>query len=499
MRTGLRVASKSNKTGKRANYVSIQMSHHVPCLSGEVSRVRTGFEKVVAHRTSEIFSVPAKADGKVIDVNEKLKIVKIQYVDTPIVPAGKIKLPYPSNTLAERFKTSKPVMMILSPEEIKKYHRDMFLEVDRSVNAKVFSIDAVKSVDGVPDEEALKAASATIKKLQDGAIDLVYVMWMELVGKTVPGQIEAIHFEDRFSNVSGSYLKQETRLNVVNGEEVKRGDILAYNPGFFVPNYGSKQVSWKHGVMADMAVMEVSATLEDGCLVSKPLSEKLVMSPAHVRTISIDNRTVIHKIVSEGDHLESTDKLCTIQEGDLAMASGTADPFELEFVSDLTQDSPRSKYAGVVAEISIYFACEYEDLDPSIKALVKKYDQKHRAIRSALVGTTRDGQHQAPGQVTPGLKYHGVDFIENTVVIEFIISEDMSLGQGDKIVVMNANKSVISAVMEKQPITESGRPLDMVFGTTSLYNRIVNSPFEVGAANLVLETTETNALDIWDE
>lgn len=67
--------------GKRANFVSVQLSHTMPTEYADVSRVRTGFEKVIAHRSSDIFALTAKQDGIVVDVNDKLKLIKIRYTD----------------------------------------------------------------------------------------------------------------------------------------------------------------------------------------------------------------------------------------------------------------------------------------------------------------------------------------------------------------------------------------------------------------------------------
>lgn len=61
------------------------MSQYVPTVEGSVSRLRTGYERVMAHRTSEPFASAAEQDGIVKDVNEELNLVKIEYKDGSIV------------------------------------------------------------------------------------------------------------------------------------------------------------------------------------------------------------------------------------------------------------------------------------------------------------------------------------------------------------------------------------------------------------------------------
>ncbi len=63
----------------RAAFAGIQLAHWMPTKESEVTHLRTGFENVAAHRVTELYAVTAKEDGKVIDVNEKLKLFKIQY------------------------------------------------------------------------------------------------------------------------------------------------------------------------------------------------------------------------------------------------------------------------------------------------------------------------------------------------------------------------------------------------------------------------------------
>lgn len=77
--TALFLPAVTQDDGKRISMASNFISHTVPTKEGEVLRVRTGFETMVAHRCNDIYAYTAKEDGKVLDVNDKLKMVKIQY------------------------------------------------------------------------------------------------------------------------------------------------------------------------------------------------------------------------------------------------------------------------------------------------------------------------------------------------------------------------------------------------------------------------------------
>ena len=64
---------------KRSNFANIQASHVTPCPNYEQSRVRTGYEVIVAHRASDKYAVAAKEDGMITDINEKLKMFTVKY------------------------------------------------------------------------------------------------------------------------------------------------------------------------------------------------------------------------------------------------------------------------------------------------------------------------------------------------------------------------------------------------------------------------------------
>lgn len=58
------------------------MPQFIPSEKQNLARVRTGYERVVAHRVGMPFSYVAKGNGQVIDVNEKLKLLQIQYTES---------------------------------------------------------------------------------------------------------------------------------------------------------------------------------------------------------------------------------------------------------------------------------------------------------------------------------------------------------------------------------------------------------------------------------
>lgn len=61
---------------KRVNFVGIQHSHGIACSGYNQASVRTGYEQILAHRTSDLYAYTAKKDGVVVSVNESGMVVE---------------------------------------------------------------------------------------------------------------------------------------------------------------------------------------------------------------------------------------------------------------------------------------------------------------------------------------------------------------------------------------------------------------------------------------
>lgn len=469
--------------GKRASFCSIQLSHHVPCPNYSVGHVRTGFEKVIAHRVSDNFAVSAIADGKVTDVDEENGLLTIEYDPIPILPSGTMSVPYKKQALQLTLEHNGTIRVVIGASELPSYPLGKILSLAPDINGKVIASDEGLDVNSIP-PEVMKTRPDLLQKIKAGTESTLVLLTLKVLGKTYPAEKGVYKYGERFTPVSGSYMSQNLVLNVTPGERVKRGDIVIYNAGFFSADRGTKQVSWNHGIMATIALIETSETLEDGSVISKSLGERLTMSPSHKRSITLLNTSVIKQMVDEGAHVETIDPLITFIERDLDIltnARGSED--SLAFLTDLEKKSPKANYHGRVADIALYYSCPFDKLSPSLQALAKKIDRKHRKIAMGMKGTANESKYQYTPQVPVGMKYHGVEFMEDTVLIEFTISESIVCGVGDKCVLGAANKTVVSSVMEEQYYTKSGIPVDGMYGCVSGYARIVNSMYIMGIGN----------------
>lgn len=64
---------------RRANFAGIQHGHGIACSGYRASALRTGYEQVIAHRTSDLYATTAKQDGRVVSTNDHGIVV--EYAD----------------------------------------------------------------------------------------------------------------------------------------------------------------------------------------------------------------------------------------------------------------------------------------------------------------------------------------------------------------------------------------------------------------------------------
>lgn len=393
--TSLLFPGATNDDGKRANFISIQSTHVVGTEVSDVFRVGTGYEKIMAHRTRPPFAYAAKEDGKILQVDDRLGLVKIEY----------------KNGTTETVKIGESLMANTS---------------------------------------------------------------------------------------SGFYMNQEMVLNGFKaGQRFRKDDVLAYNTRFFSPLYGTKQVAYKIGTTATVALVECDTTLEDSSDITRELSEKMAFAPIHTREISIPKTTTVREIVKPGDHVTSVTPLLVFDESPLELSH--ADKEIVELLKRLNRAAPSAKSAGEILRIECFHTCPFEEMDPSVAALVKKYRARQTDIRKFAEGSgneelfIRDSQLAKDSVDRVGRGYLDAE----TVVIRFYIAHRVPLLGGSKIIYGSSLKSIVAQIMEEPIVTKSGRKVDARMSYRSMTARIINSPKYMGVASALLEQAEQEIIKIW--
>jgi hypothetical protein len=168
--------------------------------------------------------------------------------------------------------------------------------------------------------------------------------------------------------------------------------------------------------------------------------------------------------------------------GDVVSAdSSVFDSESVDTLRAVSSQTPQAKVRGVVKKIEVFYNGDKEDMCDSLRKLTNKYDRVLSKEFEEL------GQKVFTGKVDEGFRIDGESLLLDTVAIRISITQKVPAGIGDKVVLANQMKSIISGILLNEVTTESGRKIDGLFSSRSCDARIVNSPFLMGAAASLLE------------
>ena len=376
--------SADREDPKRTNFISIQHSHAIACDSYRALPLRTGYERVLAHRMNDLFAQTAKKDGKVISVS-----------DTGIV---------------------------------------------------------VEYKDGKTDSFVL--------------------------GR-------------RYGNSAGLTVPHLLTTGLKPGDKFKFGDTLCFNPSFFEKDiFDPTQVIWKAGILTKVALLESSDTLEDSSVISRKIANQCATAITKVKNVIINFDQSPRKVVKVGTSIKSDDILCIIENA-VTADTGLFDDETIDTLRVLSAQTPTAKMNGVVERIEVLYHGEKEDMSENLLALVNQSD-KDFAVRAKSIS-----QKPHTGEVDETYRIEGNSLAVNTACIRFYVTGVVGMAPGDKGVFSNQLKTVIGRVEEKPIITENGSEVDAIFGSTSVYDRIVNSAFINGTTNTLLKVISQKAAKVY--
>ncbi|WDS62204.1 RNA polymerase beta subunit [Pseudomonas phage D6] len=379
----LGVATTNDDT-KRINFISIQQQQGIYADGYEPTPLRTGYEQIVAQRTSSIFASAAEDDGKVIAVDEYG--ITVEYAN----------------------------------------------------------------------------------------------------GETTSYQMGKIHGSAAGTNYPHSIISD---LKV--GDTFKRGQTLAYNEKYFTPDRMTPgQVIWKAGINTVVAFSDNLDTLEDGSVISERCAIKMNTQTSKIKSVGVKFEQNIENMVKVGDHVDLDSILCTIKDADSGGGS-VFDEVSRETLAKLSNYSPRAKVVGVVSKIEVFYHGDRDEMSDSLRKLAYESDK----IREAEAKSR--GQQFFSGEVDHEYRIRGNGLEPQSLIINIYIDHDIPCGVGDKGVVANQMKTVFSRVMRGVNQTKSGLDIDLIFGNTSVEERMVLSPKLIGTTTILLAELSKHLVGVY--
>lgn len=305
------------------------------------------------------------------------------------------------------------------------------------------------------------------------------------------GTLEHLDLTTQYGISTGSVFPHQQSSTFQLGDTVKQGDVIKYNEGFFKPSrFHPRQVMWKSGVIARTALMEASYTLEDSSAIDDWLSDQLTAPVTKVKTVVVRFDQAIRNLVKIGDTVDISSILCTIEDA-VTADSGLFSEDDLETLKLLGSPTPKAGVAGTVEKIEVFYHGDPDDLSESLMGIVQAGDRERRRKSKRL------GKPNITGQVDQSLRIDGNGLDLDHVAIKIYITYQEGMGVGDKAVFCNQMKTVIGHRLSGINETESGLPLNAIFGAKSIMDRIVLSALIMGFSVAVLTGIGEKAAEMW--
>lgn len=307
------------------------------------------------------------------------------------------------------------------------------------------------------------------------------------------GTKKGIQLGRRYGSSGGLTIAHSVVSKMEVGTEFKKGDIVAYNEGFFEPDIlNPSNVILKTGTTARTVLWESSETHEDASSISRALADKLSTKVTKVKQVVVQFDQHVSNIIAPGTKVEHRTILCTIEDA-ITSNAGLFDESTLSTLRMFSNQTPQAKTKGVLEKIEIFYNGEKEDMNPSLRKLA---DAGDRALASSYRSVNK---RPLTGQVDESYRIDGDALQIDHLVIKFYLTSDVTAAQGDKGVFANQMKTVFSQVMDYEMITESGEVIDAVFGQKSIDDRIVLSAPTIGTTTTLLDVIAKQAVKIYEE
>jgi hypothetical protein len=359
---------------KRIGFASIQQQQGLYADGYDLSPVRTGYEQVIAQRTSSIFATSADQDGEVISVDKHAVLVK--YAD---------------------------------------------------------------------------------------------------------GEIESAPLGTIHGSAAGVVYPHDLVTDLKKGDKVKRGDTISYNRKYFKKDrYNPNQASWMPGVIGVVVFSDNLDTLEDGSVVSESMAVKLNTQTADVKNVIVRFDQHVRDLVKVGDHLDLNSILCIIEDPETA-GNTLFDEASIETLKRLSAATPTAKVVGTVSRIECFYHGDLDDMSDNLRSIAERSDEERAEA------ARQRGRNAHSGEVDSSFRIKGQVLEPDSMVIRIYIDHDIPFGTGDKAVLCNQMKTVISRVMTGTNTLEDGTPIDIIFGNTSVEERMVMSPKLIATTSMLLK------------
>lgn len=295
-----------------------------------------------------------------------------------------------------------------------------------------------------------------------------------------------------FGTWSGNIIPHQIDTQLKVGDIFGVDDIIAYNSHYFEPDTLNKRhVVFKRGIRGNVLFWEARDTFEDANSCSLDFTKRLATSATEKRYVTVPADHDVELLIKEGGQVDSETILCTLKPP-LSGISGKYSSDALDALDALNTLTPKAKYDGVVEKIEVMYTGELDEMSQSVQEIVTEADAKLYRENRKL------GIPVQSAKIDPNYSIKGRDVGTDTIVLVYYITTVFGASVGDKLVLGNQMKTIISNVVAEPYVTEDGTVVDIAFSRQGIDNRIVNSFDLQGTSNTVLALIEKEMINAYD-
>lgn len=306
------------------------------------------------------------------------------------------------------------------------------------------------------------------------------------------GERKGIYLGRQYGSAEGSTYPHDIVALLKEGDTFVTGDVIAYNTGFWEQDFlNPRQVVMKFSLMTNVAFQEDARTHEDSCSISPVLAKELGAKTTKVNSYTVQFVQNLHDVQKPGAELTPDDILMSIED-EITAGTGMFDAESSALLGKLSRMNPRSGYSGTLDKIEVFYHGDKLDMNPSLKALVERSDKQ-------MVDQAKQaGKPAVTGRVSSEYRVAGKPLQLDYAELRFYITVHNKMNIGDKGVFANQLKTTVGETMDYTMRTESGIPVDAMFGGRSAIKRIVNSYAIVGTTTGILQEMAKKMIEMYE-
>lgn len=296
------------------------------------------------------------------------------------------------------------------------------------------------------------------------------------------GQVVNLEIGRRYGTVPGKVVPHDIVTFWKKGDTFERGDALIYNTGFFArdPIFPTT-ILWKAGVIGTVAMIEEKQTYEDASGISRRIANKMSTKQTYVGDVTVKFDQDIRNALTVGTKVDLDSILCTIIDAGIA-----SEDEDLSVLNELKNANPKAGVKGVIDRIEVFYHGDKDDMSTSLRELADKSDSERKRLAKDM------GETYTSGQVDSGMRIKGNPLEFENAVIKFYITKNMGMEEGDKAVVGNQLKTVISGIFTGDIRTQSGKLIDGKFSWQAQDNRVVYAAPTIATTITLLKHISVN-------